>query len=140
MIQVERVHADAAFGLIEQYYEAVGVVVQDDREVLEQYVWVAYCDGEPAGCLILRMHSKEQAAGEVKRMFVRPAFRGRGIARRLLEALETFAAGHGFRWLYLDSKDDLVEAIRFYERSGYERCERYNDNPQATVFMRKALG
>lgn len=72
-------------------------------------------------------------------MYVRPAYRGRGIARRLLTELETFAVARGVQWLYLDSKDDLVEAIRFYERSGYERCERYNDNPQATIFMRKAL-
>lgn len=132
MIQVERVNGDAAFTLIDEYYEAVGVMVRDDRDVLEQCVWVAYCDGQPAGCVVLR-------TDEVKRMYVRPAYRGRGIARRLLTELETFAVARGVQWLYLDSKDDLVEAIRFYERSGYERCERYNDNPQATIFMRKAL-
>jgi GNAT superfamily N-acetyltransferase len=132
VIHVEQVSGDAAFTLIDEYYEAVGVMVRDDREVPEQCMWVAYCDGQPAGCVALR-------TDEVKRMFVRPAFRGRGIARRLLTELETFAAARGAKWLYLDSMDDLVEAIGFYERSGYEPCERYNDNPQATIFMRKAL-
>ena len=57
----------------------------------------------------------------------------------MLAALEGYAAGYGYRWLYLDSKDDLAAAIRFYARHGYEPCERYNDNRQATVFMRKAV-
>ncbi len=41
--------------------------------------------------------------------------------------------------LYLDTHDGLLAAIRFYERRGYVRIERYNDNPQATVFMRRAI-
>ncbi len=148
-IQVERVQgsgADVAFGLIEEFYEAIKVVVRDDRAVLQSYVsdpnggiWVAYCDGHPAGCIALRTQSKEEAAGEVKRMFVRPAYRGKGIALQLLAELEAFAAARGFRRLYLDTKDDLREAIQFYKRTGYELCERYNENPQATIFMRKAL-
>ncbi len=148
-VQVERVNAEAAdvaFGLIEEFYEAISVVARDDRAVLQSYVadldggiWVAYCDGQPAGCIALRTQSKAQAAGEVKRMFVRPAYRGRGIALCLLSELEAFAAARGFQWLYLDTKDDLHEAIQFYKRSGYQLCERYNDNPQATIFMRKAL-
>jgi hypothetical protein len=41
--------------------------------------------------------------------------------------------------LYLDTKDDLDNAIRFYLRHGYKCCGRYNRNPQATMFMRKRL-
>ena len=44
-----------------------------------------------------------------------------------------------FRIFTLDSKDDLRVALAFYERAGYQRCERYNNNPQATVFMKKCL-
>jgi len=43
----------------------------------------------------------------------------------------------GYEWLYLDTKDDLENAIRFCKRHGYECCDRYNSNPQATIFMRK---
>ena len=61
-------------------------------------------------------------------------------AQTLLRALEEFAVARGNEWLYLDTKDDLHDAIRFYERNGYMRCQRYNDNPQATIFMRKRIG
>jgi hypothetical protein len=57
----------------------------------------------------------------------------------LLQAVEVHAAASGCASLFLDSKDDLVDAIRFYTRMAYVRCARYNDNPQATVFMRKDL-
>ena len=54
-------------------------------------------------------------------------------------SVEADARERGFTELYLDTKDDLLEAIRFYERRGYERVPRYNDNPQATIFMRRVL-
>jgi GNAT superfamily N-acetyltransferase len=58
----------------------------------------------------------------------------------LLDAMEGFARAEGIAWIYLDTYDDLKTAIALYERRGYARCERYNDNPQATLFMRKWLG
>ncbi len=45
----------------------------------------------------------------------------------------------GYEWLYLDTTDDMVAAQRFYAALGYELTTRYNDNPQATIFMRKDL-
>jgi hypothetical protein len=42
-------------------------------------------------------------------------------------------------WIYLDSYDDLKAAIALYGKRGYDRCDRYNDNPQATLFMRKQI-
>jgi hypothetical protein len=53
--------------------------------------------------------------------------------------LERHAIQLSYEWLYLDTKDDLTHAIRFYERHEYKRCGRYNSNPQATIFMRKRL-
>ncbi len=41
--------------------------------------------------------------------------------------------------IYLDTASQMVAAARLYERNGYERCGRYNDNPQAAIFMRKKL-
>jgi len=77
-------------------------------------------------------------AAECKRLYVRPEFRGKGLAKSLMDILEAFAARLGLDWVYLDSKDDLEVAIELYRRRGYEPCERYNDNPQATIFLRKA--
>jgi ribosomal protein S18 acetylase RimI-like enzyme len=92
-----------------------------------------------AGCIALRPLRTREQAGEIKRLYVRPEFRGSGAALALLVALEQYAQASGYEWLYLDSKDDLKAALRFYDRHGYEPCERYNHNQQATVFLRKAL-
>jgi ribosomal protein S18 acetylase RimI-like enzyme len=78
-------------------------------------------------------------SSECKRLYVKPWARGRGIADKLLDAQEIHARKQGLEWIFLDSYDDLKAAIALYERRGYERCERYNDNPQATVFMRKKI-
>lgn len=138
--------ADAAFALIEEYYEAVGVVVRDDRAALEHYlaspdspIWIATVSGSPAGCVMLRPLPQIERAAEVKRLYVCPAFRGLGLAHALMHAVEEHARNSGLQWLYLDTKDDLHAAIHFYCSTGYEECARYNDNPQATLFLRKRL-
>ena len=74
------------------------------------------------------------------RLYVADRYRRRGLSQALMRALEEHAAQAGHRAVYLDTKDDLHAAIRLYDQLGYERCERYNDNPQATIFMRKRLG
>ena len=143
----DRRAADAAFALIEEYYEAIGVVVRDDRAALEHYladeassIWIASVRvGDPVGCVMLRPLPEIAEADEVKRLYVRPAQRGLGVAHALMKAAEEHARQKGSQWLYLDTKDDLTPAIHFYLSTGYEHCERYNDNPQATIFLRKRL-
>jgi GNAT superfamily N-acetyltransferase len=76
---------------------------------------------------------------EVKRLYVRPAFRGLHLAHALMQAAEQHARAAELQWLYLDTKDDLHAAIHFYLSTGYQPCPRYNDNPQATLFLRKQL-
>jgi GNAT superfamily N-acetyltransferase len=138
--------AEIAFALIEEYYEAVGVMVRDDRSVLEHYlsspespIWVAFMNEAAAGCVMLRPLPQVADAAEVKRLYVRPTFRGQRIAHVLMQSVEQHARAEGLHWLYLDTKDDLHTAIHFYESTGYQRCPRYNDNPQATLFLRKQL-
>ena len=137
---------ESAFALVEEYNEAVSVLVRDTAESFARDyfgagagLWLAESGGAMAGCIALRPLKTRENAGEIKRLYVRPAFRGAGAAAALLAVLESYAAESGYRWLYLDSKDDLKAAIRFYQRHGYEPCERYNENCQATVFMRKAV-
>ena len=137
---------ETAFRLVEEYNDAVNVLVRDSPESFAtDYFgpgagfWLAQRGEEMVGGIALRPLATHEHAGEIKRLYVRPEFRGAGAAAALLEALETYAAEHGYRWLYLDSKDDLQAAVRFYQRHGYAPCERYNQNRQATIFMRKAL-
>lgn len=150
---------DDAWAIVTEYYNAVAVVVREDRRAFENYfsdgsgIWLArsrtvaspLCGDFPGslddvvGCIALRPLEVSPFAGEVKRLYVKPTARGQGIAGLLLDALHEFARAAGYEWLYLDTKDDLADAIRFYGKNGYSRCARYNDNPQATIFMRKRL-
>jgi DNA-binding MarR family transcriptional regulator/GNAT superfamily N-acetyltransferase len=132
--------------ILEEYFEAVHVVRRDDLDKLQALLdepgsgmWLAYIGEQVGGCAVLRALSTVARAGECKRLYVRPAARGRRVATLLLDALEEHAREHQLEWIYLDTYDDLKAAISLYERRGYERCERYNDNPQATLFMRKQL-
>jgi|SRR6478609_7302159 len=131
--------------IIGDYYEAVSVMVRDSQEQMESYlqkdsgIWLACDEGKAIGCVVLRPLPQREKACEVKRLYVKDAYRGQGIAEALMTALENYALSQGYQSVYLDTKDDLKAAIRFYERRGYETCERYNDNPQATIFMRRNL-
>lgn len=135
-----------AYAIVQEYYAAVDVVVREDaEEFAHEYfgdgagIWLARDGARTVGCIALRPLSQFEHSGEVKRLYVKPESRGQHIADRLLKALESYAVETGYRMLYLDTKDDLFEAIRFYHQHGYKDCERYNENPQATIFMRKAL-
>jgi DNA-binding MarR family transcriptional regulator/GNAT superfamily N-acetyltransferase len=136
----------AAHAILQEYYETVNVLVRDKPGAVQAIidatasgVWLAYIGKEVVGCVVLRRLEFMAKSGECKRLYVKPWARGRGIADKLLDAQEMHAHKEGLEWIYLDSYDDLKTAIALYERRGYERCERYNDNPQATVFMRKKI-
>jgi ribosomal protein S18 acetylase RimI-like enzyme len=132
--------------LLHEYFDAIDVVLRDDDAAIlsllndaSSALWIAYVDGQPAACVAMRPLPDVAGAAECKRLYVAPAWRRLGVADALMAALESHAAQAGYGAVYLDTKDDLVGAIRLYERLGYERCARYNSNPQATIFMRKPL-
>ncbi|HEY2544099.1 MAG TPA: GNAT family N-acetyltransferase [Gaiellaceae bacterium] len=67
----------------------------------------------------------DETRGELKRMYVVPAARGRGLGRRLLVDLEDAARRLGYRALVLETGDQQPEALGLYESSGYERIPCY---------------
>ncbi len=81
----------------------------------------------------------DEGLAEIKRMFVRPAARSRGIARELLQALEGAARQRGYVRLRLDTGPKQGHAASLYERTGYVPIEPYNDNPFATFWGEKEL-
>jgi N-acetylglutamate synthase-like GNAT family acetyltransferase len=98
---------------------------------------VARVEGAVIGCGGLQRHAR--TVGEVKRMWVDPAWRGCGLGVRLLAALEDAARQLGYREVYLDTNGTLTEAIAMYGRAGYRSIERYNDNPYAQAWFAKRL-
>lgn len=79
--------------------------------------------GEPLACGGLR--PLEPGCAEIKRMFVVPHARGRGLSRLLLAALERTAAERGWPVLRLETGERQVEALALYTRHGYRPIERF---------------
>ena len=137
---------DAAYRIVTEYYEAAKVVARDTKnEFRAAYfgersgIWLALIEDEVIGCVALREWNTAERIGEIKRMYVQPPYRKLGIAQTLLNALESFAIESGYKWLYLDSAPGMDAAIRFYQKNDYDPCPRYNDNPQAVIFLCKGI-
>lgn len=99
-------------------------------------IWLAHLDGKAVGCVAVR--PLDDGAAELKRLYVAPAGRGRGLGRRLVVRAIVFAARAGFRALKLDTLGDgrMEAAGRLYRSLGFEPCEKYNDNPlEAAEFL-----
>lgn len=103
------------------------------------HVIVAYADNQPAGCGAFRPFSPESV--EIKRMFVHPAYRKRGIATLLLDTLETWAGAFGLQECMLETGYNQPEAIALYTKAGYEVIPNYGpyENVANSVCMRKQL-
>lgn len=87
------------------------------------YVIVAYAGEKPVGCGALKPFDEENL--EVKRMYVIPEFRGKGVAAQILEALENWAAKLNYNRCVLETGEKQPEAIALYKKNGYQRIENY---------------
>lgn len=87
------------------------------------HVVVAYQHHQAIGCGALKKYSTQIM--EVKRMFVPLTFRGKGVAGMMLNELEKWAKELGFTICILETGINQPEAIRLYEKSGYNRIENY---------------
>ena len=81
----------------------------------------------------------EPTVVEIKRMWVAPAARGKGVGAATLAHLETAALELGATTVYLDTNSVLQEAIALYTSRGYVSIEAYNDNPYAQRWFAKEL-
>jgi GNAT superfamily N-acetyltransferase len=98
-------------------------------------ILVAWADGAPIGMAGLRRLSDTR--GEVKRLFVRPPGRRRGVARALLSELERIAPELGYRELWLDTHADEPAAL--FRSAGYADIEPYNENSYARYWFSKPV-
>lgn len=90
-------------------------------------VLLAVIDGGVVGCAALRR--VDDAACELKRMYVRPAARGMDLGRRLVEEMLRFARQAGYRRMCLDVLPEFVAAQRLYESLGFAEAEPVSFNP-----------
>jgi putative acetyltransferase len=83
--------------------------------------------GEPAGTIAMRR--LEARSGEVKRLYLRPQFRGLGLGRGLLAAVIERATAIQLECLYADTLPSMMEALSLYQRVGFERVGAYSNTP-----------
>lgn len=88
-------------------------------------------DKAAVGCVALRLLG--DGAGELKRLYVAPAARGRGLGRRLVAAAEAWAAAAGCRRVVLETGGDQAEAVGLYERTGYRRIDCFGPYAHAPL-------
>lgn len=86
---------------------------------------VAYVDHTPAGCVGWRTLVEDETTAELKRLYVAPSYRGLGIAKALLIAVEDSARQAGRKRIWLETGTAQPEAIGLYERTGYSRIDDF---------------
>lgn len=107
--------------------------------------------GAVGGALLLAFHKEEsagtialrrlnQTSGEVKRLYLRPRFRGHGLGLRLLNEVIQLALALKYDCLYADTLPSMMEALSLYERVGFERVEAYSNTPTPNaIYLRLKL-
>jgi GNAT superfamily N-acetyltransferase len=98
-------------------------------------------EGEPVGCGGVKLVGADDGDyGEVKRMYVRPPFRGRGLAREILDHLALYALAQGVTLLRLETGIHQHDAIALYERWGFTRISpfgEYKEDPLSLFFEKR---
>lgn len=95
-------------------------------------LWFAKLDGEIAGVVALRPMA-EAGVCELKRLWVRPAFRGLGLGRRLAETALAAARAAGYGRMLLDTLPQMTDARRLYDALGFRETTPYYHNPVTGV-------
>ena len=100
--------------------------------------FLAYYDGQLAACGGVKLFADY---GEVKRMYVRPTFRERGLGKAILNHLAEHARENGINTLRLETGIYQVEAIGLYDGFGFQRCGPFGDykTDPNTVYFEKPI-
>ncbi len=152
MAQAQIVSADGAHALetvrtlLQEYWDSFGFTpcFQNFGDELAQLpgayappagrLALAMVEGKPAGCIALRPVDKWRA--EVKRLYVRPEFRGHGLGRALMEWLMTEARAAGYSEIVGDTMPEMREALALYDRMGFKHGEPYAAQPtEGAIFI-----
>lgn len=142
-------HDFAVVGLLfREYIDSLGfpLTFQDvDRELAElptEYgpptgrAFLAMAGSDPAGAVGVRRF--DATAAEIKRMYVRPPFRGLGLGRLLAEAAVRAAGDLGYPRVLLDTRGSMTAALSVYRTLGFQEIAPYRDNPLPdAVFMER---
>lgn len=140
---------EQARALIQEYTNALGIDLgfQDFEQEMAGFpgayappggrLLLALDGAEAAGCVGIRRLEPETC--EMKRLYIRPAYRGHRLGRRLVEAALEQARVMGYSAMYLDTLPGMDAAIRLYESFGFQRTAPYYSNPIPGALFFKLL-
>ncbi|MGB6985544.1 MAG: GNAT family N-acetyltransferase [Candidatus Aquilonibacter sp.] len=117
-VEIQRGNSPAFYDLIAEYETALPPELR--HATLEPFVeaFMASLDGQPCGCLAL--DERDATTGIVKRLYVKPTFRGHGVARRLMDDLLAAARERGYTRVILDTnREQLAAAYKLYLSMGF---------------------
>lgn len=121
-----------------QGFEAELAALPGDYAPPSGRLLLAKSGGDLCGCIALRKLSDSSC--EMKRLFVRTAFQGKGIGQQLASALIEEARAMGYRKMRLDTLPTMKEATRLYGALGFRPIPPYNANPvEGAAFFEKDL-
>ena len=101
-------------------------------------LYLVYYNNEVAGCIGLKKIDKKNC--EMKRLYVRPKFRGKQIGEQLIEKIIKAAKEIGYSYMLLDTLPFLKSAIRLYKKYGFYEISSYNNSPMETsIYMKLDL-
>lgn len=115
------------FDLCFQGFDKELAALPGDYAAPDGRLLLAYCEGKLAGCVGLRKVA--DGVCEMKRLWVRPEFRGKKIGRKLAETVIAQARQIGYSIMKLDTIDTMTEAITMYQSMGFKETSAYRYNP-----------
>lgn len=101
-------------------------------------LYLLYLEGKAAGCIALRKIDDDNC--ELKRLYIKPVFRGKKLGKLLVERLICDAKEIGYKYMLLDTLPFLQTAIKMYKNLGFYEIEKYNNSPMdTTIYMKYDL-
>jgi ribosomal protein S18 acetylase RimI-like enzyme len=123
------------FSLCFQSFDKELAELPGDYAPPEGRLLLAEYNSQPAGCVAL--HRLEPGICEMKRLYLRPAYRGKGLGRKLAEAVISEARAIGYKRMRLDTVQPIMkDAVAMYRRLGFREIAPYRPNPiEGVLYM-----
>jgi len=123
-----------ARSLAQQNYDEEILHLEEKYAPPKGQIYLVFVDGELAGCV--GMKPSDDSHAELKRLYVRPTFRGRNLGETLTRRIMDDARKAGYRYLRLDTLPGLKSALKLYRRLGFREIDPYYDClVPGTIFM-----
>lgn len=145
IVEYKREYRQSVFDFTDNCFRELGKKFEPDGRHyfyndIETYFDVFFClvlDDKVVGTVGLKKINDDTA--ELKALYLSKELRGQGLGLKLINSVIDKAKEKGYKLILLDSMSKYKEAVKLYEKVGFIKTERYNDNQYADVFMKLVL-